>query len=245
MSVRAASGNRLLDLLSDQAFARLESRLVPVSHKFDEPIYEARQEVDYVYFPTTAVASLLTIMEDGSAIEVATVGREGLVGHVIVDHKISINRVIIQIAGTSLRMPASALLAALNEIDEIRYVLVQYRRAYDFQVSRAVACNGLHKVEQRCCRWLLMTRDRVASDEFALTHEYLGMMLGVRRSSVTEVLAPLQAEGLLQSTRGSISVLDRAAIEARACECYDAVNAEYRRLLVRFGEENRQRASTL
>lgn len=173
-------------------------------------------------------------MTNGSAIEVATVGKEGMLGHNTANGiRVSINRVFVQIAGESLRMKAQVFQDVVSGSPELRDLINRYNEAFMAQASQSVACNGLHQIEQRCCRWLLMTRDRLHSDEMPLTHEFLGIMLGVRRASVTEVLAPLQADGLLQSRRGIIKILNRDALESRSCECYQAVKREYDRLLPR------------
>jgi CRP-like cAMP-binding protein len=232
VDIPSKTNNRLLDLLSPEAMARVRPFLVKVVHAQDDLLYEKSDTIQNVYFPTTCGASELNKLRDGSAIEVATVGNEGLVGHwVSMAEKSSLNHVIVQVPGDSLRMSAADLADLLAQSPELQDVLTRYSMAYSFQVHQSVACNGLHQLEQRCCRWLLMTRDRVDSNEFPLTHQYLGYMLGVRRSAVTDVLAPLQAEGLLKSERGIITLLEPAEVESRACECYKTVRAEYDRLL--------------
>jgi CRP-like cAMP-binding protein len=171
-------------------------------------------------------------MEDGGAIEVATIGNEGLVGYAVATGgKRSPNKVIVQIADGALRVEAQALRGEAARGGTLKDLLDGYHEAYMAQVSQSVACNGLHTLEKRCCRWLLMTRDRVGSDELQLTHEYLGIMLGVRRASVTDVLKLLQEEKLVISHRGTVSILDGAKVEARSCECYRVVKGEYDRLL--------------
>jgi CRP-like cAMP-binding protein len=232
LSARAPVGNQILDLLSQDDWARFEPHLSQFLYQQNDMLYDVRAEIDYVYFPTTCVASALTIMVDGSAIEVATVGKEGLLGHtVMLGNTTSVNRVIVQIAGNALRMSASVLREAVVHSPELEELLKNYNRAYSFQVSQSVACNGLHQLEKRCCRWLLMTRDRVDSNEIPLTHEFLSYMLGVRRASVSDALAPLQAAGLLICKRGLITILDPEGLEDRACECYRTVNEEYGRIL--------------
>jgi CRP-like cAMP-binding protein len=224
--------NRLLARLPEAERQRLLPLLRPVTLALDQRLYESRGPIDYAYFPTGAVLSALNIMQDGSAIEVATIGNEGLAGHTIaVGGRRSVNRVIVQIADGGLRIEASALRQEAEKGGPFKDLLEDYHESFMAQVSQSVACNGLHKVEQRCCRWLLMTRDRVGSDDLQLTHEYLGLMLGVRRASVTDVLRPLQEAGLLRSHRGTVSIIDRAGVEARCCECYRLVKDEYDRLL--------------
>ena len=210
---------------------RLLPRLRLVSLALDEALYEVGGRIDYVYFPCGCVASALNIMQDGSAIETATVGSEGLLGlDVLFGLDTSFHRVIAQVAGNALRMEAEALKEEASQDGPLRRLLLLYHNAFLMQVSQSVACNGLHSVRQRCCRWLLMTRDRVHSDDLPLTHQYLAMMLGVRRPSITEVLHPLHEEGLIRSRRGKIRILDRAGLEAACCECYQKVNDEFARL---------------
>ena len=136
-----------------------------------------------------------------------------------------------QIGDGGLRIESRALREEVARSGPFRDLLIDYHAAFMAQVSQSVACNGLHRLEQRCCRWLLMTRDRVGSDDLRLTHEFLAIMLGARRASVTEVLGPLQEAGLVRSHRGRIIIIDRAGLESRACECYRVVRDEYDRLL--------------
>lgn len=204
----------------------------PVDLPFRQILYRTGASIECVYFPNSGTASALTIMEDGSAIEVATIGREGLVGlGALLADKTSANEVIIQIAGDALRMDIGVLEEEAGGNSPLRRLLLLYQTAFLTQISYSVACNGLHTIQQRCCRWLLMTHDRVDSNEVPLTHEFLGIMLGVRRASVTEVLRPLHEQGLLNNSRGSINVLDRSGLEALACECYRKTKSEFDRLL--------------
>lgn len=227
-----AQQNRFLARLPEHALARLLPHLRPVTLEFDQTIYESRGPIEYAYFPIGAVLSALTIMEDGSAIEVATIGNEGLVGYSLTTGGMrSVNRVIAQIADGALRIEARILREEAVRDGPLKDLLGAYHDAYMAQVSQSVACNGLHTVEKRCCRWLLMTRDRVGSDALRLTHEFLAIMLGVRRASITDVLKPLQEAKLVRSHRGIISILDGAKVEAHSCECYRAVREEYDRLL--------------
>ena len=227
-----ARGNRLLAKLPEADYLSFLPHLKPVTLAFDQVLYESHGPIEYAYFPTGAVTSALTVMEDGNAIEVATVGNEGVVGYTAAaGGKTSPNRVIVQIGDGGLRVGASALRDVVAGGGPLRDLLTAYNLAFMTQVSQSVACNGLHRLEQRCCRWLLMTRDRVASDDLRLTHEYLAIMLGARRASVSETLGPLQEANLVRSHRGKISILDRAGLESRSCECYRVVKDEYDRLL--------------
>lgn len=224
--------NRLLALLPPAEVKRIGPHLAPVELKFKQVIYKAQQTIEYVYFPTRGVGSAVSYVGDGTAIEVATVGDEGMFGlPALLGEAESPNDLFIQIPGAALRMPAAALRRVSTAGGPIYQVLVKYLNAYLLQVSQAVACNGLHKVRQRCCRWLLMTHDRVHADALPLTHEFLAIMLGVRRAGVSEVLGDLQEAGLIRSGRGVITVLDRPGLEEQACLCYHVVANEYERLL--------------
>ncbi len=187
--------------------------------------------IDYAYFPMGAVLSALTVMQDGNAIEVATIGNEGLVGHYGTGGSRSPHRVIVQVEDGGLRIAARLLQSEGDRDEPFRELLTAYHIAFMSQVSQSVACNGLHRLVQRCSRWLLMTRDRVGANDLRLTHDYLALMLGARRASVTAALAPLQNAGLVRSSRGRIIITDGPGLEARACECYVVVRDEYDRLL--------------
>ncbi len=227
----ATQPNRFLARLPESEYRRLSTLLKPVSLTLGQILYEARGPIEYAYFPMGAVLSALTVMQDGNAIEVATIGNEGLVGHYGTGGMISPHRVIVQVENGGLRIDATALQEEGAKAGALRDLLTAYHVAFVWQVSQSVACNGLHRLRQRCCRWLLMTRDRVGSDNLRLTHDYIALMLGARRASVTEALRPLREEGLVRSYRGRIAILDGAGLEASACECYFVVRDEYERLL--------------
>jgi CRP-like cAMP-binding protein len=229
----AAPRNRLLTRLPEAEYRRLLPFLEPVELKPDSVLYEAGGAIDYAYFPAGAVVSALVVMQDGNLIEVATVGHEGLIGHYGFGGKTSPHKVIVQLGDGGHRIASRALHEEAAKDGPLKDLLSAYHIAFMGQVSQSVACNGLHRLEQRCCRWLLMTRDRVGSDDLRLTHEFLAIMLGARRASITEALRPLQEEGLVKSHRGRIAILDGAGLEARSCECYFAVRDEYDRL---FGD---------
>jgi CRP-like cAMP-binding protein len=224
-------GNRLLARLPADEYQRLLPRLKLVPLELKHVLYEARSSIDYAYFPNRGVVSALTVMEDGRAIEVATIGDDGMVGlPLLVGAKITANRVIVQVPGDALRMPEAALREEVSRDSALRRLLVLYHTAFLAEVSQAVACNGLHSVHQRCCRWLLMTQDRAHSDVFPITHEFLAEMLGVRRSTVSEVLEPFQEKGLIRYSRGKLTVLDRDGLMAGSCECYRSITDEFVRL---------------
>lgn len=227
----AAPRNRLLARLPVAEYRRLLPLLEPVDLPEDKVLYQPRGPIDYAYFPSDAVLSALTVMRDGNAIEVATVGREGLVGLYGLDGRTSPHRVIVQVGNGGHRIASRTLQKEAEKDGPLKDVLAAYQIAFLVQVLQSVACNGLHRLEQRCCRWLLMTRDRVGSDELMLTHDYLALMLGARRASVTEVLRPLQEGGIVRSHRGRITILDGAGMEARSCECYSVIKEEHDRLL--------------
>jgi CRP-like cAMP-binding protein len=181
---------------------------------------------------TCGSLSAITVMGDGRAIEVATIGNEGMTGlEAVFGAGPSTTDVIVQVPGEGLQLDAKLLQAEVGRDGPVRDLMRRYHSAYMARVSFSVACNGLHAIQQRCCRWLLMTQDRGGSDGVELTHEYLAIMLGVRRASVTEVLHLLQVKGLIQNGRGMIRILDRAGLEAITCECYRRTQEEYDRLL--------------
>jgi hypothetical protein len=226
------TGNRLLNLLPQYEYERLQPLLRKVELSVKQALYEPHGRVEQIYFPTNCVLSAVTIMQDGSAIEVATTGNEGMSGlpafGVI---GTSPHRVFTQIAGYAWQADGAALSKKLGELAKFREIIARYQEALLFQISQCVACNGLHVILERCCRWLLMTHDRVDGDEVALTHEFLSFMLGCRRSGVTEILQSLQQQGLIRYGQGKINILDRERLEELACECYKNVRNEYERML--------------
>jgi CRP-like cAMP-binding protein len=226
------TGNRLLNLLPPDEYAALRPHLREGNLAHGKVIYEPRRPIEIIYFPTSAVLSAVTVMVDGHLIEVATTGNEGVSGlpafGVVTN---SPHRVMAQIPGAALSADAEAINRELLRLPRFRETITKYHQAFVFQISQCVACNGLHMIEQRCCRWLLMTHDRVEGDEMKLTHEYLSYMLGVRRPSVTEVLQSLQEQGLIRSGKGKITILDRKRLQDLSCECYQHIRDEYESLL--------------
>jgi CRP-like cAMP-binding protein len=230
----AQGGNQLLARLPKAEQKRLLPLLQEVPLNLRTVLYKASATIDQVYFPVSGIISAMTVMEDGTAIEVATIGNEGISGlTAFVGGKTSPYEVMVQVAGHALRMKVSDFRQEVSSDGALREILVRYNTAFSTQVSYSVACNGLHTVEKRCCRWLLMTHDRVGADVLPLTHEFLAIMLGVRRASVTEVLQPLQEREVIRSVRGKIEVLNRRALESLSCECYRAVVREFTR---QFGD---------
>jgi CRP-like cAMP-binding protein len=229
---RQPSGNQLLAALPRPDLERLHPQLETVTLGLKELIYEPDTPIPYIYFPNSGVTSILTTMKNGKAAEVGTVGKEGMLGlPVFLGTDRSSGRSFSQVPGESLRLGADAFRVAIQQSRALVDLLHRYTQALFTQVSQSAACNSLHSIEERCGRWLLMTHDRVETDEFVLTQEFLAIMLGVRRASVAEVAGKLQQAGLIRYRRGQMRILDRKGLEATACECYDVIRAEYERLL--------------
>jgi CRP-like cAMP-binding protein len=223
--------NRLLGALPERELKQLQPHLEEVDLRFEQVLYEPEEEIEYVYFLNGGVISLLTKMESGERVEIATVGNEGMVGTPIVLGALSMHdQAICQVPGTALRMPARTLLRMMDKIPNLRGMMNKYMQGLVIQFTQGVACNRLHTVEERCARWLLMTHDRVGTDNFPLTQEFLALMLGVRRPSVSVVAGQLQRAGLIKYTRGSITVMDREGLEDAACECYGVIVHQFEKL---------------
>jgi len=230
-STPIVSQNKLLALLPWDEYQRILTRTELVSFDFKKVLYEPRQPIRSAYFPQSGVVSMITVMADGAGIEVATIGNEGMLGlPIFFGDAQTPCRFIVQVPGNGLRMSPEVLHDETRGDTPLRKLLLLYQSAFIKQISQSVACNGLHSVLQRCCRWLLMCHDRVESDVFPITHEFLSQMLGVRRSSVSEVLHPLQTKGWIRNSRGTITIVNRAQLEAESCECYGSVNDEFQRL---------------
>jgi CRP-like cAMP-binding protein len=223
--------NSLLARLPARSAARLERHFDKVSLELKEVLYEAGRAIRYVYFPLSGVISLIVPMQDGNAVEVGTVGNEGMAGTpLFLGADRSPTRVLCQIPGDALRMRGSFFVRELQQNRPLARTVGRYTQALLNVISQSAACNHLHSVEQRMARWLLMTHDRVDSDEFYLTQEFLAQMLGVRRASVTVVAGLLQRAGLIAYQRGHIRILDRRQLELASCECYAVVKREMERL---------------
>jgi CRP-like cAMP-binding protein len=224
--------NRLLSLLSDDDYERLRPHLSRVVFDYKKSLYEASRPIEQVYFPVDGVASLVITTADGSSAEVGTIGSEGIVGlPVCLGDRDAPSSVYVQVPGTALGMDAGIFRTQIERSPTLNLIMLHYVHAFFNQVAQSAACAHLHKVEQRCCRWLLMTRDRMPSGDFLLTHEFLGMMLGVRRTTVTDVMGALQKAGLIRYRRGHVTMLDQQALRERACECYEISKQEFDRLL--------------
>ncbi len=232
MPNRSQRTNRLLSLLSDVDYERLRPHLSPVVFDYKKSLYEASRPIDHVYFPVDGVASLVITTADGASAEVGTIGSEGLVGlPICLGDRDAPSSVYVQVPGTALGMDARLFRAELERTPTLNLIMLRYAHAFFNQVAQSAACAHLHRVEQRCCRWLLMTRDRMPSGDFLLTHEFLGMMLGVRRTTVTDVMGSLQKAGLIRYRRGHVTILDHEALRQRACECYEISKVEFDRML--------------
>ncbi len=226
------SDNKLLASLAPEDLEALSRHLTPVSLEKGALLYEPGDEIDLIYFPHNAVVSLMTLMQSGEAIESATIGREGAVGFAAaIFPRRSLSRVIVQVAGSASRIPASQLGQACRDSERLRFLVDRHSDALFAHAIQSVACNALHSVEARFCRWLLCCHDRIDSDRVSLTQEFLADMLGVQRTTVTVVARTLQAAGLIRYSRGVVDILDRSGLEAITCECYGAVRRNYERLL--------------
>ncbi|HEX8176467.1 MAG TPA: Crp/Fnr family transcriptional regulator [Pyrinomonadaceae bacterium] len=225
-------GNRLLAALPQEEYERLRPYLEPVSFDLGEVIYESGEHLDYVYFPTTAIISLLYLMEDGSSAEMGLAGNEGVVGIALfMGGGTMPNRAVVQSAGGAVRMRAKAMQAEFALGSRFQQLLLRYTQALITQISQTAVCNRLHSVEQQLSRWLLLSHDRVEADELIMTQELIADMLGVRREGVTVAAGRLQDDGAISYVRGHIQILDRGKLEAIACECYRVVKDEFERLL--------------
>lgn len=227
-----ASENRLLAALPKEEYERLVANMESVSLEFKQSVYEPNEPIKYVYFVKRGVISLLNVMEDGREVEVATVGNEGMVGlPVFLGSEKIPGRAFSQIPGDAWRMKANVFKDKVTPGSSLHNLLQRYTQALFNQIAQGAACNSLHSLEERMCRWLLMTQDRVGQDEFPLTQEFLGQMLGVRRPTVSMTASILQKAGLINYSRGKMTILDREGVEASACECYAIVKAEFDRLV--------------
>jgi CRP-like cAMP-binding protein len=224
--------NRILARLPADEIARLAPYLEPTPLDFKQVLYGAGDPIRHVYLPVSGVVCWLSAIDDGNTVEVATIGSEGMVGlHVLLGGNTSTVKVMVQVPGQALRIKSEDFREVTQNSVTLVRLLYRYLDAFLTQVTRSVGCNTFHSVEKRCCRWLLMTHDRVRSNRFPLTHELLAQMLGVRRASITVAASNLQKAGLIRYVHGKIDVLDRAGLEAAACSCYRAVKNEYDRLL--------------
>jgi CRP-like cAMP-binding protein len=231
-SRRTPRQNRILAALPAAELARLTPHLERVPLPLGAVIYESGGEQGYVYFPASGIVSLLYVMNDGSAAEIAVVGREGMVGIALfMGGETTPSRAVVQSAGSAYRLEAALIKAEFARGGSLQRVLLLYTQALITQMTQTAVCNRHHVLEQQLCRWLLLSLDRLPSSDLVMTQQLIANMLGVRREGVTEAAGRLQADGLIRYRRGRISVLDRAKLEKRACECYGVVRRECDRLL--------------
>jgi len=225
-------GNRLLAALPEESYQGLEGFLEPVPLPLGMALYESGGAQGYVYFPTSSIVSLLYVLEDGSSAEIAVTGCEGLVGIALfMGGETTPSRAVVQSAGQGFRLKAAILKRKFEEGGALQMVLLRFTQALITQMTQTAVCNRHHAVDQQLCRWLLLSLDRLPANELVMTQELIANMLGVRREGVTEAAGKLQAEGLIEYSRGRITVLDRTQLEERVCECYAVVKKEYDRLL--------------
>jgi len=221
---RASIENSLLAAIPCKAYRRLLAGLEPVRLTFGEVLYEPGETIRHVYFPGASLVSLLTLVDGHLALEVGLIGREGMLGlPLVLGHTVSPVRALVQGTGTAMRMVSAHFREEFQRSLPLQQELYRYTHTLMAQISQTAACNRFHVVEMRLTRWLLMTHDRVKSDQFRMTHEFLAHMLGVRRVGVTKAAQALQKRKLISYSRGDITVLDRTGLEAAACQCYAVV----------------------
>jgi CRP-like cAMP-binding protein len=237
--------NRLLAALPPKVFDRLFPDLEPVSMPLGKVIYESGIELKHVFFPAPGcIVSMLYVMLDGSSAEIAVVGDEGMVGIALfMGGGTTPSRALVQSSGQAFRLEAKALKREFARHSDLQILLLRYTQALITQMSQTAVCNRHHSLEQQLCRWLLLSQDRLPTNELTMTQELIANMLGVRREGVTGAAGKLQAAGLIHYSRGRITIVDRPGLEARVCECYAVVKTEYERLLPPAGAADWVRAS--
>ena len=231
MAKPLATHNHLLAALSATELKRLRPHLEPFPMPLGHVVYESGRILDHVYFPTTAIVSLLYVMEDGASAEIAVVGREGLVGiSLFMGGETTPSRAVVQSEGHSFRLAAAHLRAEFSRAGSMQHLLLRYTQSLITQMAQTAVCNRHHSVDQQLCRWLLLSLDRLPSLELVMTQELIANMLGVRREGVTAAAGKLQDAGVIEYRRGRITVLDRPKLERMSCECYEVVRRECERL---------------
>ena len=224
--------NALLEALPDAELARWLPHLEPVELPLGAVLYEAGNRLTHVYFPTTAIISLIYVMDSGATTEIAIVGSDGVVGvSLFMGGESTTSRAVVQSAGLGYRLKAGRMMEEFNRTGPAMNLLLRYTQALITQMAQTAVCNRHHSLDQQLCRWLLLSMDRLRSNELVVTQELIANLLGVRREGVTEAAGRLHAAGLIAYRRGHITVIDRAQLEHRSCECYAVVKREYDRLL--------------
>jgi CRP-like cAMP-binding protein len=236
--------NHLLAAVPAEELARLEPDLKAVSLDLGEVIYESGEQLEFIYFPTTAIISLLYIMENGSTAEIGMAGNDGLVGIALfMGGSTTPSRAVVQSAGNAFRLRSRALQSAFGLGGVFQKILLRYTQSLMTQISQTAVCNRLHEVEKQLCRWLLINHDLLQTNELVMTHDLIANMLGVRREGVSIAAGHLQKKGFIKYVRGTITILDRPGLEAAACECYRVVKEEYDRLLGKYVSKNQPPAA--
>jgi CRP-like cAMP-binding protein len=224
--------NKILAKIPSKELDRLLPHLLEMELPYMKVLSEVDEKIEYAYFVTGGVVSMVNEPDNGDIVEIATIGNEGMAGFPILLGTPSMpSRVLVQVVGSGLRIRGSDLLECLRVTPVLHRLLMRYVMAVMNQIAQSTSCNRLHEVQERCARWLLHTHDRVAGNSFALTQEFLGQMLGVHRPTVTIAARMLQQAGLIRYTRGSIEIIDRSGLEMASCNCYRLIVDQYKRLL--------------
>ena len=238
VAIMTPNQNHLLAALPAEIFERISPHLELISMPLGEVLYESGGQLHHVYFPTTAIVSLHYLMESGASAEIAGVGNEGVLGiSLFMGGNTTPSLATVQTAGSGYRLKGRLMMEEFNRAGPMLRLMLRYTQALITQISQTAACNRHHSIEQQLCRWLLLTLDRVPSNELTMTQELIASMLGVRREGITEAAGNLQRAGLISYRRGHIMVLDRSGLESRACECYNVVKKEFHRLLCDAGSQ--------
>jgi len=228
----AEVGNRLLARLPPEEFGLLRPHLERVQHTHGDPLIRPGQQVRLIHFPINCLGSLVAVMEDGATVESGAVGREGMIGiPVLLADGVTPMQTLVQIPGESYAARAAAVKEIFDRGGAFQKLIYRYVHTLFVVASQTAACNRLHRIDARLCRWLLMSADGIGSGDLRLTQEFLAIMLGVRRAGVSEAIGAMESEGLLRHSRARIEILDRRRLERAACECYRIVKNEYERLL--------------
>jgi CRP-like cAMP-binding protein len=237
--------NHLLAALPEAEFVRLEPHLESVSLPLGKVIYESGEKMTHIYFPTTAIISMLYIMENGATAEIGIAGNNGLIGSsLFMGSGSTTSRAVVQSKGDAVRIKAKPMQTEFDRGDLFQKLLLRYTQTLITQISQTAVCNRLHNVEQQLCRWLLINHDQLETNKLVMTQELIANMLGVRREGVTIAARKLQEKGLIEYVRGTITMLNRQGLEAAACECYQIVMDEYDRLLGKYVPINRNKHET-
>ena len=232
VAIMTPTQNHLLAALPAEIFERIAPHLELTSMPLGEVLYESGGQLQYVYFPTTAIVSLHYLLESGASAEIAGVGNEGVLGiSIFMGGKTTPSLATVQTGGCGYRLKGRLIMEEFNRAGPMMRLMLRYTQALMTQISQTAVCNRHHSIEQQLCRWLLLTLDRLPSQELTITQELIAGMLGVRREGITEAAGNLQRAGLISYRRGHITVLDRSGLESRVCECYNTVKKEFHRLL--------------